>query len=112
MPQSGPADFLDGLSDMDDANRAILQRGQEQHDQFMHLLLESQAKERDMRHSWSRKQKKAGGSRRTFRMGFCLFLDSLLSHLEIATMPHHLTEDCLNFSHKVFAYLYLILSAF
>lgn len=49
MPQSDPADFLDGLSDMDDANRAILQRGQEQHDQFMHLLLESQAKERDMR---------------------------------------------------------------
>uniref|UniRef100_A0A6Q2YC70 Myb/SANT-like DNA-binding domain-containing protein n=1 Tax=Esox lucius TaxID=8010 RepID=A0A6Q2YC70_ESOLU len=39
-------DFLDALRDMDDANRAVLQRGQEQRDQYMQLLLDSLASER------------------------------------------------------------------
>lgn len=43
------SDFLDALRDMEDANRAVLQRGQEQRDQYMQLLLESQAEEREMR---------------------------------------------------------------
>ncbi|KAG5854938.1 hypothetical protein ANANG_G00043370 [Anguilla anguilla] len=43
------ADFLDALRDMDEANRAVLQGGQEQRDQYTQLLLESQAEEREMR---------------------------------------------------------------
>ncbi|XP_052408638.1 uncharacterized protein LOC127953431 [Carassius gibelio] len=43
------SDFLDALREMEDANRAVLQRGQEQRDEYMKLLLESQAEEREMR---------------------------------------------------------------
>ncbi|KAK7138387.1 hypothetical protein R3I94_013872 [Phoxinus phoxinus] len=43
------SDFLDALRDMEDANRAALQLGQEQCDKYMQLLLESQAEEREMR---------------------------------------------------------------
>ncbi|KAG5844062.1 hypothetical protein ANANG_G00157450 [Anguilla anguilla] len=43
------ADLLDALRDMDNANRAVLQRGQEQRDQYTQLLFEHQAKERELR---------------------------------------------------------------
>ncbi|KAJ8366498.1 hypothetical protein AAFF_G00353350 [Aldrovandia affinis] len=35
--------FFDNLRDMEEASWAIQQRGQEQHDQYMQMLLESQA---------------------------------------------------------------------
>ncbi|CAM4665772.1 unnamed protein product [Leuciscus chuanchicus] len=74
-------DFLDALRDMEDANRATLQLGQEQRDRIMQLLLESQAEEREMRRQeLAFLQSEADGNRGTFRPGFCLFLDSLSSH--------------------------------
>ncbi|XP_067284050.1 zinc finger and SCAN domain-containing protein 29-like [Pseudorasbora parva] len=75
------SDFFDALRDMEDANRAVLQRGQEQRDQYMQLLLESQAEEREMRRQeLAFLQSEAEESnRRNFRPGFCQFLDSLSS---------------------------------
>ncbi|KAJ8395662.1 hypothetical protein AAFF_G00028990 [Aldrovandia affinis] len=41
--------FFDNLRDMEEASRAVQQQGQEQHDRYMQMLLDSQGEEREMR---------------------------------------------------------------
>lgn len=59
---------------MDDANRAVLQRGQEQRDLHMQLLLESQAEEREMRRQelafLQSEAKESRRQQRDFQAGF------------------------------------------
>ncbi|CAM4296095.1 unnamed protein product [Leuciscus chuanchicus] len=88
-------DFLDPLRDMEDANWAALQLGQEQCDKYMQLLLESQAEEREMRRQeLPFLQSEAEESKTTFRLGFCLFVDSLPSHSKSShnAQPPDLTQ--------------------
>ncbi|KAK9979861.1 hypothetical protein ABG768_013269 [Culter alburnus] len=79
MPESDEhhyrdSDFLDALREMDDANRAVLQRGQEQRDLHMQLLLESQAEEREMRRQelafLQSEAKESRRQQRDFQAGF------------------------------------------
>lgn len=71
---------------MEDANRAVLQRGQEQRDQYMQLLLESQAEEREMRRQeLAFLQSEAEESRRQqrdFQAGFLSVLGQLVQSLK------------------------------
>jgi len=75
------SDFLDALRDMEDANRAVLQRGQEQRDQYMQLLLESQAEEREMRRQELAFLQSEAEETRSFQRDFLSVLGQLAQSL-------------------------------